>query len=1495
ASVTTTDDAGNSATVNDSETYGVDTQIAATINLSPIEVGDDNIINSAESAGQVTLSGTVGGDVQLGDTVTLTLDGNTIATALVVDLGNGQLGFSTDVDASALLGANANSITASVTTTDDAGNSATVNDSETYGVDTVRPTAPIVTINDDNDPDDQVLSESEIGDDDVQVQVKIDNTDFASKGTVQLTINNGTSVTALTLSLALDGISIIALDSNGLSVDGFSYDAALGIISWTETTPDNGQSLKVTATQTDEAGNQSESSEDTATVRHDTEILLGQVIEASTDNILTLPDGIDFEGTTTLGGSISLVNGTYVYTAPVRDHGDNVSDQDSFSVTNADGSIATFTINITDTAPVANDDIDSIGFGGTAHGNVITGAGTDGNGADNLGADATSVSSVTYGDQTYSFDTDSDANGNITIITDDGVLVMSSDGSYSYESSLDEHVNLDSTELYNGQGVHLYGFNSVTDFLDNGNLDQSSLTGNGEGISTNSAGIGVRGNGWMDNSESMVIDLEANFNEVSFGLHGWDGESYYTHGQWTAYDANGEEVAHGNFSGIDSLTINSDTPYQYVVITAGSNAYFSLTSLQTAINHPQVSDQFEYTLTDADNDSHSATLTVTQDSEPDAANDTAIVAESGIIADADAGIQGGTTAGDGSNIASGNLLDNDAGISGSTLITEVEGETAVDGVITVTTESGELIVYTEDSAEHRAGDYQYTLTQNTSGDNTSESFNYLLANSLGNESSASLTVNITDDAPIASDISQNLQTSAAPITTNLTLVLDVSGSMGSMAGNGKTYLETAIESLKALISEVDATGNVNIQIVSFSNGAHTTGWLVDDIAGAIGYLEGLRDGGGTNYEAALKAVMASGPLPSADQSLVYFISDGEPNSGYEVDPDLQKDWENYLADVSTQSNIAGDDQHYDISFGIGIGGASLTYLLPIAHPEVNGQEDYAVKVDNADDLTSTILNYFDGNALSGSLGLLGSSSTHGVLIGADGGKVASIEIDGQTHLYDADNPLQVFTTALGGQISLNFDTGEYRYTIEVDRNVLNEHESFEVTLIDNDGDTASLQLQIDIDYHASLDANANNIITNLTQGSSIDIPLEYLMHGDKTPYDAAITDVTGGNASLVNDHISINGLTDGTHFEYTLEGNGASDSTNVDIVHTTSSKLTGTAENDIIISSSGVNDDAHIVATVTSGKTDNTDNQFGFSFTTLAAGLFVASISINLRAGNDNNATVQDYDLGSDSNINQSEVSWSLSQSSSVLTAEFDNNTFTSGEALWFTIDTNKLGGNNGSDFANKAVTFTVTLSDGSTQTGVYLTDGAGGAQSTMLFGDGLSGGDGDDILVGGAGSHILLGGDGDDILIGGTGDDMLIGGLGEDIFVWTTGSVDGTDTTDHITDFNLAEDKLDLSDILQGDNANELSQYINFTDIGGSTSINIDTDQDGTFDQHIVLDGVDLSLLGDTSEEIISSLLGDNGDGPLIVSNTQGETLIIDSSEQPRHDLDINGVLNSL
>jgi VCBS repeat-containing protein len=100
-----------------------------------------------------------------------------------------------------------------------------------------------------------------------------------------------------------------------------------------------------------------------------------------------------------------------------------------------------------------------------------------------------------------------------------------------------------------------------------------------------------------------------------------------------------------------------------------------------------------------------------------------------------------------------------------------------------------------------------------------------------------------------------------------------------------------------------------------------------------------------------------------------------------------------------------------------------------------------------------------------------------------------------------------------------------------------------------------------------------------------------------------------------------------------------------------------------------------------------------------------------------------------------------------------------------------------------------------------------GGADNDLLDGgegaDTLYGASGNDIIIGGLGADILVGGAGDDILIGGSynhssdkiiadnSQDMMTGGAGKDLFVLDHSSVDT------IMDFNSNEDAIDMSDIL--------------------------------------------------------------------------------------------------
>ncbi|MFR9703108.1 type I secretion C-terminal target domain-containing protein, partial [Aeromonas sanarellii] len=193
-------------------------------------------------AGQpIPVSGTVTGEFKAGDTVTLTVNGKPFTGPVGAD------GRFTILVAGSDLAADADrTIDASVTSTDAAGNSATATDSEGYGVDTTATGAPTVVIVDDAN-NDQMLTKTEIGSDQIQVQAGVNHGDLVAGGKVTLTINNGGVNSTVQLTLKADG-SLMASD-------GKNYGYQNGTISWTETTPTNGKSLTVTATQTDAAGN----------------------------------------------------------------------------------------------------------------------------------------------------------------------------------------------------------------------------------------------------------------------------------------------------------------------------------------------------------------------------------------------------------------------------------------------------------------------------------------------------------------------------------------------------------------------------------------------------------------------------------------------------------------------------------------------------------------------------------------------------------------------------------------------------------------------------------------------------------------------------------------------------------------------------------------------------------------------------------------------------------------------------------------------------------------------------------------------------------------------------------------------------------------------------------------------------------------------------------------------------------------------------------------
>ncbi|WP_394167309.1 Ig-like domain-containing protein, partial [Photobacterium piscicola] len=84
ASVTTTNSAGNTATANAEHPYTVDTTIAAMVTIDNIT--SDDVINATEAKMDIPVHGTVGENVKVGDTVTVTVGSQTYTTT--VQTGN---------------------------------------------------------------------------------------------------------------------------------------------------------------------------------------------------------------------------------------------------------------------------------------------------------------------------------------------------------------------------------------------------------------------------------------------------------------------------------------------------------------------------------------------------------------------------------------------------------------------------------------------------------------------------------------------------------------------------------------------------------------------------------------------------------------------------------------------------------------------------------------------------------------------------------------------------------------------------------------------------------------------------------------------------------------------------------------------------------------------------------------------------------------------------------------------------------------------------------------------------------------------------------------------------------------------------------------------------------------------------------------------------------------------------------------------------------------
>jgi hypothetical protein len=364
------------------------------------------------------------------------------------------------------------------------------------------------------------------------------------------------------------------------------------------------------------------------------------------------------------------------------------------------------------------------------------------------------------------------------------------------------------------------------------------------------------------------------------------------------------------------------------------------------------------------------------------------------------------------------------------------------------------------------------------GGNAPPSFSISVSDGSAESEAIGATVEFTgvDDAPSAVDFEETAVAGDTVSTVNIVIILDISGSMNTVVSGEQSRLQLAKDALDNLLSTTAVDIN-QVMTVAFGSGAfvHEDDGVWTSAASAKAYIDALQTSGGTNYVAALNGVMNSwdaGPS-TADRTIVYFISDGEPSQA--LNGTQTTAWENFLSshgvDVANAIGISTNVEDPD--------------LAPIAWAPGNpGLEP--IVLETADDLDAT---------LQGTVADVHNIFTDGDVpasFGDDGGRILSVSVDGVTYTWDGDNTITKddgettdslegtsidILTPLGGTFKFAFGAGDghvagdWTYTPPA---TLSEPatEVLQYVLIDNDGDTSAADIAVSVtagNYYPVLD------------------------------------------------------------------------------------------------------------------------------------------------------------------------------------------------------------------------------------------------------------------------------------------------------------------------------------------------------------------------------------------------------------------------------------------
>ncbi|WP_348641936.1 DUF5801 repeats-in-toxin domain-containing protein [Mesorhizobium sp. B2-6-1] len=736
-----------------------------------------------------------------------------------------------------------------------------------------------------------------------------------------------------------------------------------------------------------------------------------------------------------------------------------------------------------------------------------------------------------------------------------GVVVTDTDGS-STTSSLDIAIRDDGPTAHND-----------TDSFGTGIIGSSILGNVTDGTGTNE---GLHGTG--------IDTLGADGARIS-GVTGSGGSDTDV--------AGGGFVVSGQFG---TLALQEDGSYVY-----------------TRVSGLAGSDVFTYTLKDGDGDTSTATLTVGLDStgQPTATSSSIVVDEDDLAA----GVHNTNSTGDDttSNPADISLGSYGPDGHGSLSFDVANGDTVMDGAFTVK-HDGVALHYYYDTASHTlygttdtsgataaanhavfkievnqtAATYNFTLLQEVDhpqggGENDINlSLGYTITDSNGDHAHGAIGIKIDDDMPVAKADTVQVDEGSKP-TLNAILVLDLSLSMNSDPDGGGGFT-TRLALMQSAVQNFLSSSTVifnQITIYSFGVGAELVGQYTigegNYIQSAINTVNGFNSNSlsaGTQYDSAANLIdgrsnsayrYANLPHPTADATNIYFLSDGDPQSGASLDANEQTSWSNFLA-----------TSHVNQVFALGFSDiANTTFLAQIA----SRPGDIAEAVTDPTELSSTLAGALPSSA-SGSI-----LADHGLgadAFGADGGHIQSIAIDGTTYTFNGTNAISLsgalpgahllandgksieVTTSAGGKLTFYFadegihHAGDYDYTAPVNVNA-DKTETFHYVLVDGDGDTAGADLtitvhnipeppRIDLDNHAT---TTGNVTDNFSSGNYSG-GTGWAGNWTETSDDSS---ASGGDIRIVNGQLRLGDNSSNT-------GGDAFIQRNVDLSNATSATLT---------------------------------------------------------------------------------------------------------------------------------------------------------------------------------------------------------------------------------------------------------------------------------------------------------------------------------------------------